>query len=57
MDFEHFRQELELGVIYGCRRDKNMRPIIIVNVRRMIDSRIPVERLLALTNFFFEYVI
>ena len=57
LDFEHYRQELELGVIYGCRRDKNMRPIIIVNVRRMIDSRISIERLVAVTNFFFEYVI
>ena len=34
-----------------------MRPVIIINVRRMIDSRISVDRLLAVTNFFLEYVI
>ena len=57
LDYEHFREELELGIVYGVRRDKNMRPVIIINVRRMIDSRISVDRLLALTNFFLEYVI
>lgn len=34
-----------------------MRPVIIINVRRMVDSRIPVDRLIALTNFFLEYTI
>lgn len=54
---EHYREELELGVIYGVRRDKSMRPVIIINVRRMIDSRITVDRLVAVTNFFLEYII
>ena len=34
-----------------------MRPVIIINVRRMIDSGIDVERLIAVTNFFLEYTI
>uniref|UniRef100_A0A7S3I3Q3 CRAL-TRIO domain-containing protein n=1 Tax=Favella ehrenbergii TaxID=182087 RepID=A0A7S3I3Q3_9SPIT len=34
-----------------------MRPVIIINVRRMIDSRIPVDRLISLTDFFLEYTI
>ena len=57
LDLNQFREDLELGVIYGVRRDRNMRPVIIINVRRMVDSRIPVDRLLAVTNFFLEYTI
>ena len=57
MDVNQYRADLELGVVYGVRRDVNMRPVIIINVRRMVDSRIPVDRLIALTNFFLEYVI
>lgn len=57
LNLEHYREELELGVIYGVRRDKSMRPVIIINVRRMIDSRITVDRLVAVTNFFLEYII
>jgi len=57
LDFNSYREDLELGVVYGIRRDKNMRPVIIINVRRMIDSRIGVDRLIAVTNFFLEYVI
>ena len=34
-----------------------MRPVIIINVRRMIDSQISVDRLIAVTNFFLMYVI
>lgn len=34
-----------------------MRPVIIINVRRMVDSRIDADRLIALTNFFLEYTI
>ena len=56
-DYDAFKEDLELGVIYGVRRDKNMRPVIIVNVRRMIDSQISVDRLIAVTNFFLMYVI
>ncbi len=57
LNYESFKQDLELGVIYGVRRDINMRPIIIVNVRRIVDSKISVERLLAVSSFFLEYVI
>ena len=57
LNYENFKEDLELGVIYGLRRDINMRPIIIVNVRRVIDTKITVERLLAVASFFLEYVI
>jgi len=44
-------------VIYGAGRDRNMRPVIIINVRRIVDSGIPVDRLNAVANFFLMYVI
>ena len=48
---------MELGIIYGVRRDKNQRPIIVINIRRMIDSAIEADRLINLVNFFLHYVI
>ena len=57
LDLDVYRNDLELGVVYGVRRDINMRPVIIINVRRMIDSHINVDRLIALTNFFLDYTI
>ena len=57
LDLDQYRQDLELGVIYGVRRDKNMRPVIVINTRRMIDSKITVDRLVSVATFFLEYVI
>ena len=57
LNMSEFLEDLNKGIIYGVRRDINMRPIIIVNVRRLVDSAMPVERLLQVTTFFFEYVI
>ena len=44
-------------MVYGVRRDKNMRPVLVVNVRRMIDTKITLEKLVAMTDFFLNYVI
>lgn len=57
LNYENFKQDLELGVIYGVRRDVNMRPIIIVNVKRVVETKIKLDRLLAVATFFLEYVI
>ena len=55
--YETFKQDLELGVLYGCRRDIKMHPIIIINVRRMIDSKIDLDRLVTMGDFFLTYII
>ena len=57
LNYESFRDDLELGVMYGVRRDKSMRPIIIINVRRMIDTGIGVDRLVNMANFLLLYII
>ena len=44
-------------MLYGCRRDIKMHPILIINVRRMIDSKIDLDRLVAMGDFFLNYVI
>jgi hypothetical protein len=56
-DYNHFKDDLELGVIYGVRRDKMMHPILVINVRRMIDTKISLERLVAMGDYFLNYVI
>ena len=57
LTLQQFKEDLELGVVYGVRRDKMMHPVIIINVRRMIDTKIDVERLINMADFFLNYVI
>jgi hypothetical protein len=38
MNPESFKKYLDLGVIYCLKRDKGHRPILIMNVERMISS-------------------
>ena len=35
---DRFKDDLELGVLYGYKRDIKMHPIIFINVRRMLDT-------------------
>lgn len=44
-------------MLYGCRRDMKMHPVIVINVRRMIDSKIDLDRLCTMADFFLTYVI
>ena len=54
---ETYRADLDLGVMYGVRRDKSKRPVIIISVRRMIESNIDVDRLVNMANFLLLYII
>mgnify|MGYP003952249347 CR=1 FL=1 len=36
---------LNKGILYGMKRDRGQRPVIIANVRRMIDTSVEVEEL------------
>ena len=44
-------------MVYGVRRDKNMRPVLVVNIRRMIDTKITLDKLVPMTDFLLNYVI
>ena len=37
LNYDALAHDLELGVVYGAGRDKSNRPIIVCNVRRMMD--------------------
>ena len=51
------KDDLELGVLYGFKRDIRMHPVIIINVRRMVDTKIDLDRLVSVGDFFLNYVI
>ena len=48
---------LNNGVFYGYKRDMGMRPIIVINVRRMIDTKMEVEELVSMGDFFLNYLL
>jgi len=48
---------LEHGMMYGYKRDMKSRPIIIINMRRIIESKIDTEPLMALANYFCCYLL
>jgi hypothetical protein len=48
---------LEKGMMYGYRRDKRQRPIIIIHMRRIIESKIELEPLKAMANYFCQYLL
>jgi len=52
-----FLQELNSGIMYAYKRDKSLRPVVIVNVRRIIDTGISIEKLVQLSDFFLFYII
>lgn len=56
-DIKPFEKDLNAGWLYALKRDKSMRPVIIVNVRGLINSRVTIEHLVAVTDYFLHYVI
>ena len=54
---DKFKEDLELGVLYGYKRDIKMHPVIFINVRRMLDSKITLDRTVDMGDFFLNYVI
>ena len=55
--FEQFKDSLEKGIMYGVRRDTMMHPVIIINVRRMVDAKMKLDELVGMADFFLNYVI
>ena len=56
-NIEPVRPWLEQGFMYGYMRDKSLRPIIIVNVRKLADSKISIDQIVETADFFLHYVI
>ena len=43
--------------MYGYKRDNGERPVIIINTRRMIDSKIEIDQLVTMADIFLSYTI
>lgn len=54
---ETFWPLLQSGILYGLKRDIQQHPIIVFNVRRIIDTKADFNQLMDMTNFFLNYVI
>jgi len=48
---------LESGLLYAYKRDKSFRPVIVINVEKMLSSKIDTEYLILLSNYYLEYVV
>ena len=52
-----FGHYLEIGILYGLKRDKAERPILVVDCRKMIDTKISLELLCSMSQFYLQFVI
>lgn len=55
--YDPVKDMLCTGVIYGHKRDKMFRPIIIVNCAKILEMESQIESIVAATNYFLDYVI
>lgn len=56
-DYEKYIKHFEKGFYYAHGRDKGMRPIVVLNSRKWLDSGVPLETLLALVDIMSTYLI
>ena len=55
--YEKLRELIEKGILYGHGRDRKMRPIVIVNFRRLVDNNVDVDEFFRLNDFIMSYII
>jgi len=55
--FDPVKDMLSEGVIYGHKRDKQFRPIIIVDCMKILANAEKIDTLIAATNYFLDHVI
>ena len=48
---------LNTGFLYVSKRDKKGRPVIIMNVERILQNECSEEELIQMCNYFFTFVI
>lgn len=48
---------LNTGVIYGYKRDKSFRPVIMVDCQKILSMADQIDRVVAGTNYFLDHVI
>lgn len=57
IDTTPFAKFLHEGVLYGYKRDNSERPIIIINCRKLIDTKISMDDLVTMSQYYLQFVI
>ena len=53
--YAEFKEYLEDGMVYGYKRDKHNRPVIIYNMRKGLDSKLDATSLIDTMDFLLAY--
>jgi hypothetical protein len=56
-DISPVKKDLEAGWLYAYKRDKSMRPVMIVNCRAIINAKVTIQQCVNVTDFFIHYLI
>jgi len=57
LNYDPIKDILATGVIYGHKRDDSFRPIIHISCAKILKMAGEIERLVAATNYFLDFVI
>jgi len=57
LQYDPVKNMLNEGIIYGHKRDICMRPVIVVNCKKILQFANQIETVVSATNFFLDYVI
>ena len=57
LQYDPIKDILNTGVIYGFKRDRNMRPVIVVDCQKIIELSDKIDLLVSATNYFLDHVI
>jgi len=57
LQYDPIKDILREGIIYGYKRDKCFRPIIMINCEKILKNANKIDLLVSATNFFLDYVI
>ena len=57
VNFDRVGPLLKSGFLYVSKRDRSFRPIIILNVQKIVDADFPVDLLQESTSFFCDFVV
>lgn len=54
---EPFLNHLNQGLIYSYMRDRQCRPIVVINTRKVLEAKMELEQLVAMVDYFTHYTI
>ena len=57
INVDPMKEYLKQGIVYAYKRDKGFRPIIVINVERLIQSKIIDKDLVSMSDYFLDFII